>query len=188
MRLLPGTDSQRVPWRNGGGFTREFVREPMADEQFHWRVSVAEVADDGPFSSFDGYDRILVLLGGEGMDLYFSESQETLHLRSLFDVVSFAGEAAVRASLLDGPTTDLNLIWLRGDRRATATVCVVEAAMGWGGHPAETVVAYVAGGSLSAASQFVAMPGDVVVGDPGERVSLSGPGTAIVLTIATLRH
>ena len=36
---------------------------------FDWRVSVADVAADGPFSRFPGVDRVLVLIAGAGMRL-----------------------------------------------------------------------------------------------------------------------
>ena len=52
-----------MPWKNGGGVTSELARSPQADE-FDWRLSVAEVATDGPFSQFPGIDRLLVLLSG----------------------------------------------------------------------------------------------------------------------------
>ena len=37
--------------------------------KLRWRVSVAEIARDGPFSSFPGVDRMLVLLSGHGVRL-----------------------------------------------------------------------------------------------------------------------
>mgnify|MGYP000415291841 CR=1 FL=1 len=37
------------PWRNGGGFTRELLAWPSADD-WQLRISVAEIARDGAFS------------------------------------------------------------------------------------------------------------------------------------------
>ena len=36
---------------------------------FIWRVSIAEVAVDGPFSRFPGYDRHIMTIAGNGMML-----------------------------------------------------------------------------------------------------------------------
>lgn len=42
------------PWRNGGGATREVARHPQgaAADGFEWRVSVADIGADGPFSAY----------------------------------------------------------------------------------------------------------------------------------------
>lgn len=60
-----------MPWKNGGGMTRELVCQPPdADmDSFDWRVSIAHIASDGPFSSFSGVDRIITLLSGGGVHL-----------------------------------------------------------------------------------------------------------------------
>ena len=68
---LPASGYTEMPWRNGGGVTREYLVHPGADA-FEWRVSVADVASDGPFSEFAGYERVLTLLSGAGMALTFS--------------------------------------------------------------------------------------------------------------------
>jgi environmental stress-induced protein Ves len=100
-----------MPWRNGGGVTRELWRWPVDGDRFDWRVSVAEVSVDGPFSNFDGYDRLIVLLSGAGMDLHGPDS--TVLLRPPFGRHRFAGERPILATLPSGPTTDFNLIWRR---------------------------------------------------------------------------
>ncbi|MGI4858448.1 MAG: HutD/Ves family protein, partial [Janthinobacterium lividum] len=60
-----------VAWKNGGGTTSEIAVWPRAAsfDAFVWRVSVAEIAQDGAFSDFPGVDRTIVLLSGAGMDL-----------------------------------------------------------------------------------------------------------------------
>ncbi len=56
---LPAT-----PWKNGGGVTREIVCQPPGAglAAFDWRVSIATIASDGPFSLFAGIDRVITLL------------------------------------------------------------------------------------------------------------------------------
>ncbi len=43
-----------MPWKNGGGETAEIaVFPPSADlSEFGWRISMATVSSDGPFSAF----------------------------------------------------------------------------------------------------------------------------------------
>ena len=58
-----------MPWKNGGGVTHELWRTPKAGPEFDLRISIAEVAANGPFSLFPGVDRIITLLSGGGFRL-----------------------------------------------------------------------------------------------------------------------
>src|SRR5512140_2846533 len=76
-RILTPSDYRRMPWKNRLGVTTEVARYP--DEfgsLFDWRVSIADVMNDGPFSQFTGYDRIIVVIGGEGMTLTHPQAAE----------------------------------------------------------------------------------------------------------------
>jgi len=113
--LLRGVDLVASPWKNGGGVTREVAAWPEGAglDTFVWRVSVADVAQPGPFSRFAGIDRTLVLLSGAGMLL--DDAQGYTHaLKQPLDNARFKGEAAIEARLVDGPTRDFNLMLRRG--------------------------------------------------------------------------
>ena len=58
-------------WKNGGGETAEIAVSPpgAALDAFDWRLSMAKVETDGPFSAFPGIDRTLAILEGEGIRL-----------------------------------------------------------------------------------------------------------------------
>jgi hypothetical protein len=45
-------DLPATPWKNGGGLTREVLWQPAGAslDDFDWRVSVAQIDSDGPFS------------------------------------------------------------------------------------------------------------------------------------------
>ena len=60
-----------TPWKNGGGATRELACSPLGADMAHfdWRVSVATIAQSGPFSCFAGVDRIITLLSGGRLQL-----------------------------------------------------------------------------------------------------------------------
>jgi uncharacterized protein len=104
VRLM---DVKPVPWRNGGGTTRELLAWP---DVLEWkvRISVAEVAADGPFSNFEGIERWFAVLEGEGVRLSV-DGQEHEILRGSAPL-RFDGGARVHATLLGGPTVDFNLM------------------------------------------------------------------------------
>ena len=109
-RLLTPADYRRMPWKNGGGHTMEIAAEPQGAgvASFVWRVSVADIAQDGPFSAFPGIDRTLVLLSGHGMRL--ATAGDTMELHAPYEPVVFAGEAPIECVLTQGPTRDFNLM------------------------------------------------------------------------------
>lgn len=104
-------------WRNGGGTTRELFVWPTGSP-WRWRISVADITQDGPFSAFDGVDRCFAVLQGGGVRLALPGAQ-ALDLRTDSAALAFAGEAAPDCHLLDGATRDLNLMWLRDAGQST---------------------------------------------------------------------
>ncbi len=166
-----------MPWKNGGGTTREVARVPETGD-IEWRLSVAEVAGDGPFSVFEGLDRILVLLSGAGMDLHFDEPRHVERLRPLRDVKAFPGEAAVHATLVDGPTTDLNLMWRRDHFDAGVRESVLPVELD--GDGALTVV-YVADGTAELPDGTVLVAGDAL--DTADRLVVDGTGVVLVFSL-----
>ncbi len=115
MKLLRASDHKRMPWKNGGGETVEIAVSPddvgLAD--FDWRVSMATVATDGPFSVFPGIDRTLSILEAEGMTLFIEEPQPK-RLTQASDPLPFAADLPTSATLIDGTITDLNVMTRRG--------------------------------------------------------------------------
>jgi environmental stress-induced protein Ves len=112
--VLPAAERVAVPWKNGGGVTREIVARPegagMGD--FVWRVSLADVAADGPFSAFAEVDRILTMVEGEGMELTVAGARRRVDTR--FVPQCFPGDLPTDCRLLGGPVVNLNVMWHRG--------------------------------------------------------------------------
>jgi environmental stress-induced protein Ves len=143
-RVLSPADYRRMPWKNGGGQTHEIAVQPdgAGMAAFAWRVSVAEVAQDGPFSRFPGVDRTLVLLAGNGIRL--AGAGAPLDLRTLYEPVTFTGEAELDCVLADGPVRDFNLMVRRA--AATGEIIVVREG-GQAIAPAQAYVCYAAAGT-----------------------------------------
>lgn len=108
-RFTPLQDCPAQAWRNGGGQTRELLAWPHA-EAWRLRISVADVAQDGPFSVLEGVQRELVVWQGAGLALQVGSALESQRLTPLSPPFSFAGEWPVTAYLVDGPVRDLNLM------------------------------------------------------------------------------
>ncbi|HXD40486.1 MAG TPA: HutD family protein [Ramlibacter sp.] len=144
-RLVPLAQVPPTPWANGGGVTRELLAWPDAD----WtvRLSVAEIAKDGPFSRLAGVRRWFAVLSGQGVRLRTSGAIHELGTSSM--PFQFEGAAPTDCQLLGGPTRDFNLMLRQGQARmeradgllsrrcqATALVAVYAngraATIGWG--------------------------------------------------------
>ena len=96
-----------TPWKNSGGITRELVAWPNNDN-WDWRMSVAEVASDGGFSKFEGVERWFSVLSGNGVQLQVDDTFQTLTVSSA--PFRFDGQAAVECKLISGATQDFNLM------------------------------------------------------------------------------
>lgn len=107
MRVIRPSEYRIMPWKNGGGVTTEIFASPPSGD-FDWRVSIATVNGNGPFSTFIGYERHIMTLSGEGMTLDI-EGRGKFALEPL-KPFSFSGETRVQGSLLHGPVLDFNLM------------------------------------------------------------------------------
>jgi uncharacterized protein len=109
LQIIPQSQFKPVPWKNGGGITREAIRVPAQGAAFVWRVSVAQIDASGPFSDFAAYNRTMVLLKGGGLELEFGDGQQRV-LDRVGEMAQFDGALATHCRLLDGPCVDLNLM------------------------------------------------------------------------------
>lgn len=115
MRIIRAAGCKVMPWKNGGGTTTEIAVAPdgASLSDFDWRISMAHVGQDGPFSSFPGIDRTLSVLTGNGIRLAFGDG-ETVALDRVTEPFFFAADRAVEGLLVDGPIDDLNVMSRRG--------------------------------------------------------------------------
>jgi hypothetical protein len=186
-RVLRPADYKRMPWKNGGGTTTELAVYPSeTNDAFDWRISIADIETNGPFSSFEGYDRFIALLEGIGMELRFDDA-EPVRLERRLQFVKFAGERRTESVLVSGKVRDFNVIFRRGAvrvevlhrplvgpmvffRDATWFVYLADgrAEAKWGG---ESVAL--------AANESLMLPAE----DNGQRVVVTGGGEIVVVKI-----
>jgi len=97
-------------WKNGAGVTSEIVRDGLSSSaNFGWRISIADIEAGGSFSSFEGYQRIITVIEGDGMRLTV-DGQVSRDLRA-YDAFAFSGDAKVECTLLGSNIRDFNLIY-----------------------------------------------------------------------------
>ena len=103
------------PWKNGGGSTREVVCFPAGAgmDSFGWRISVATIAQAGPFSAFAGVDRQIMLLDGDGVQLRAPAAGIDHALDQRWQPFAFSGDVALDCTLLGGTSTDFNVMTRR---------------------------------------------------------------------------
>lgn len=100
-------DTPVSPWKNGGGTTQSLVCWPSPSD-WAFRMSVARIDSDGPFSEFKGVDRWFALLSGEGVVLQFPGRR--VEVGALGAAIQFSGDVPCQCSLTKGPTVDFNLM------------------------------------------------------------------------------
>jgi environmental stress-induced protein Ves len=115
MRILRASDHRRMRWKNGLGETVEIAVSPdgASLDDFDWRVSMAHVGSDGPFSVFAGVDRTLCVLEGDGIALAVAGRPEA-ELTLASEPFAFPGDVATTSRLLGGRLIDLNVMTRRG--------------------------------------------------------------------------
>lgn len=115
MHIRRHRDYRRMAWKNGGGETAEIAIFPEGAtlDTFDWRISMATVAADGPFSTFPGVDRTLCILKGKGLTL-FPDSRGAILVEAAGQPVAFPSEVPITARLMDGQVTDFNVMTRRG--------------------------------------------------------------------------
>ncbi|MDT3337498.1 HutD family protein [Shewanella sp. SP1S1-7] len=121
-QLLRYQDCPSTPWKNGGGSTKQLLISPSnADlSNFDYRISIASISSNGPFSSFIGIDRQLCLLEGEGLKLHIQG--DNLNSGTILipndAPFNFKGETQIESQLLGDKVLDFNVMTKRGKYRS----------------------------------------------------------------------
>lgn len=110
LHLTPA-DYRRMRWKNGLGWTSEILVRP-AEGELELRVSIAEVDTDCDFSRLPGIDRSILVLSGDGMELWVGDDP-AVTLREGGEALAFSGDRETRCRLLGSPTRDFNVMTRR---------------------------------------------------------------------------
>lgn len=182
MRHLTAADFLRTPWKNGGGETVQLAIFPdgASLDDFAWRISMAGVDRDGPFSHFAGVERSLSILSGEGLILDIDGVRHEMAVAS--PPLRFSGETTTSARLVSGPVTDFNVMSRRGlSDHAVSRMTPGEALA------ANTDFAFVFALTPSRVAGIDLAPGDLLALDFGEVAALE-TGAALAIKIISLAN
>ena len=177
MEIIPLTDLFEIPWKNGGGITRNIVHATLGNKTV-WRISRADVAQTGAFSSFPALERILTVVSDTGMTL---EHPNGVLNADPCVPVKFSGALEVSAHLNDGPLTDLNLMF-------DPTICqgAVTILRGPSVHEvADTKIFHVIAGQPALETQLLGA-GDTVFIDHSSTLNLSKRDIVLQISITYL--
>jgi environmental stress-induced protein Ves len=179
ISILRAADRIALPWKNGGGVTREVAVWPPGSgfDDFDWRVSIAEVRVAGPFSRFVGIDRTMTILEGR---LALTMMSETFTLDSASAPFTFPGDVSCFGEPVDGSVMDLNAMTRRG--RATARVMPVsDGAHSASGKSTLLLVRNETNVRLGGQEFYLAPLDALLIGGPSE---LALDGAAFLIAIA----
>ena len=174
LKVLRAAAYRAMPWRNGNGMTLEIARDPATGESFRWRLSLADIAQDGPFSAYPGYRRALVLVHGDDLRLTFGGHGQR-RLSPVRRAARFEGDWTTECSIPLGRCTDLSLIVRTG--AAGSPACIVRA-------PSIVSLAATRELTLSAAlySALFILEGTVGIREPGDpRARLAHPRDTLLI-------
>lgn len=122
-RLIAPSDCTIMPWKNGQGQTTEIDCVSPSDNAtapYLWRLSIADIAVSGPFSTFDGYDRISLPIAGDGIRLTLDGQSHVI--RSFDSPLRYPGDTETGCELLGSPIRNFNLIHHRARTCGEMTV------------------------------------------------------------------
>jgi len=110
ITIISPEQFKTIPWKNGKGVTTELaISDGGTLEKFDWRLSIANVVENGVFSDFSGYLRNLVLIEGEGIELEHDNKKRDV-LSSLLSFATFDGACKTVGTLNNGAIKDLNIM------------------------------------------------------------------------------
>ena len=98
LKIVRFDDVTPQPWKNGGGVTRELLRLPATGD-WNLRISLADIAADGPFSAFEGVERWFAVIEGNGVRLDWNGRERLMDMSAW--PLCFDGADAPGCRLLD---------------------------------------------------------------------------------------
>lgn len=175
MEIIGLKDVPKKPWKNGGGVSWEIA----ADEETPpaWRISVALIDKSGPFSDYAGYDRTIVAIDGDPVELDVNGRHVALQHGVPFD---FAGEARVQCSV-NGSARDFNVMTLR--KALSHDVEIVSTPQRFILDDDELAFVFVLRGNAMVGSELCSTCDTVYVDDDEDRIEVSPQEGALACVV-----
>jgi uncharacterized protein len=180
VRIIKFSELETVPWRNGGGITRE-IAALRSCAKIVWRLSIADVASDGPFSKFAGLTRILTVIEGNGIRLISADKT----INALYGTpVEFDGGDAIQSELIKGAIRDLNVMF--DGKRCQAMVTLATTSTRF--EACQTIAIIGLSGTTRINSAYDLQFGDTALCDEGTLdLGLHNGATALVVALDVQR-
>jgi environmental stress-induced protein Ves len=170
MRRLTTADYRTMPWANGRGTTVELLREDGPDGLL-FRLSMASVIEDGPFSVFPGIERNLTVISGPGFRL--DGPGLSLPCKPLVPV-AFAGDLPLLAAGTGRiASVDFNVMTARALPRPDVTVHHAPVTLPAGG------TLYLFALDLGVINSLPVQRHDLVITEAVARIDGAGPVIAV---------
>lgn len=192
--MLSPRDARIVPWRNGRGVTRELALWPQDASfealDFDWRISTAGVDADGPFSTFPGFERVLVVTDGAGLELDHGDAAPRGFAR-LLEPYRFDGAWPTSARLARGPVRDFNVLLRRGAAQAELEVLRLGARRAVSACAGDHALVHALEGAVRVRVPDEEEPFEVARGGsvwihrpaPGDEVEIEGLGRSVAIAV-----
>jgi len=117
MKIFTNENFTTMPWKNGGGLTTELF---SIGNPFKFRISMASIKSNGPFSIYPGIDRTLLLLEGTGFKL--TDQRTTTLINQVFSPIEFSGENVIECTLVQNECRDFNIMVDRSFGRTKTSI------------------------------------------------------------------
>jgi environmental stress-induced protein Ves len=139
---LSPADYVAFPWKNGRGVTTDIAARYRPDAKTRdwsdmlWRFGRTPMPESGPYSDLTGFERLQVLIAGDGFTIRTEDGAVHRDLSRAFVPVRYDGGTKLSGRLNGGPVETVNFLYRRdafeGDLLAPEPG--VELALGPGTH------------------------------------------------------
>ncbi len=178
IQLIQRSSYTQMPWKNKKGTTSQIVIFPNSTHldrlDFDFRLSSAPVFENGPFSKFPGYQRLLLPIRGKGFVLNGAEYEQ-------HEVAAFSGDDDTFCELNHGDIVDLGLIYRPAKIKASAKVLRLKDLFQFSLDPTAKHLVYALQGDV-VVNEVPVKEGNTLFLEQEEKISFNSPKrTSVVL-------
>lgn len=167
----------RVAWKNGAGTTRDVALRSNPDDvaDIWWRLSIADLSGDTPFSPFPGFERHFLVATPGAVAINVDGLNRTARYGH---PQSFSGDSHVAGRLITGPATAINLFTRRGSFAGAIEVHNVHGQHS--PHPEDVAMVLLTGSATTSCTQQLNVLDAYVFGPESPQLVFENASVAIV--------